>query len=249
MEPLTVLVIEHEEAAPAAWLGDWLVEAGCSLSVCRPYAGDPLPTDLTAYDGLLVLGGAMDAWDDAGYPWLVDTRGLVRAAEESGTPTLGLCLGHQVAALALGGDVGRNPAGPAIGVLPVGWSAEVGDDPLLVALAGARHAVHWNNDVALGLPEGAVVLAVTADGAVQAARLGRHVWGLQCHPEAGPDVLGRWVRDEEEELRAQGVDVAGLLTRTGELADELRTDWAALGTAFAGLLRSAREARGVEGRS
>ncbi len=243
MEPLAVLVVEHEETAPAAWLGEWLVGAGCTLTVCRPYAGDPLPADLTAYDGLLVLGGAMDSWDDAGYPWLVDTRELVRAAEASATPTLGLCLGHQLATLALGGEVGRNPAGAAIGILPVGWSPEVVDDPLLAALGGARHAVHWNSDVALGLPGDAVVLAVTADGAVQAARLGRHVWGLQCHPEASPDVVGRWVRDEGEALRFQGVDGAELVARTDELADELRTDWAALGTAFAALLRSARRAR------
>ena len=58
-----ILVVEHEESCPAHLVGEWLSEAGCTLEVCRPYAGDALPA-LTSYDGALVLGGEMSATDD-----------------------------------------------------------------------------------------------------------------------------------------------------------------------------------------
>ena len=104
--------------------GGWVSasrSSACTWRSRRPYAGDVLPDDLGDHAGLLVLGGAMDSWDDAGSPWLPQTRELVRRAEAEGRPVLGICLGHQVATLALGGDVGRNPAGSTVAVLPVGW--------------------------------------------------------------------------------------------------------------------------------
>lgn len=236
-----VLVVEHEDGAPAGWLGEWLVEEGLELDVRRPYADGPgsLPEDLSAHDALLVLGGGMDAWDDAGHPWLAPTRDLVRAAAADGVPTLGLCLGHQLAVLALGGEVGRNPAGATIAVMPVGWEPAVADDPLLAAVRGAGRASHWNVDVATRLPDGATVLARTPDGAPQAARLSGSVWGVQCHPEAGPTILTRWAEDDGEPHRAAGVDVDGFLADATESAPRLRESWRPLGRAFAALVRRA----------
>ncbi len=194
----TLLVVEHEAGAPAGWLGDELEAAGCALDVRRPYAGDALPgVEATgSLDGVVVLGGSVAAWDDVAAPWLPDTRTLVRAAEAAGVPTLGICLGHQLAAKALGGDAAPNPAGATVAVLPVCWSGEAADDPLFADVVGTAVGVHWNNDVVAALPPGARVLASSPDGAVQAARLGRHVWGVQFHPEAGPDIVGRWVQED-----------------------------------------------------
>jgi GMP synthase (glutamine-hydrolysing) len=235
-----VLVVEHEVGAPAAWLGEWLEAAGVELDVRRPYAGGALPRDLTEHDGLLVLGGGVDAWDDVAAPWLPDTRALVRHAEAARRPTLGLCLGHQVATMALGGEVGRNPAGTTIGVLPVGWGDEAPFDPLLGQLTHASAAAHWNNDVALSLPVGARVLARTPDGAVQAARLGESVWGLQCHPEAGPDVLQMWVDHDGAPYVERGIDLDAFLATARARRDELRGSWEPLGKAFAALLAGSR---------
>ena len=100
----TVLVVEHDVECPPALFGEWLVEAGCDLDVRRPYAGDELP-GLTAYDGFVVLGGPMGANDDAQHPWLAPVKELVREARDVGLPTLGICLGHQLVAVALGGSV------------------------------------------------------------------------------------------------------------------------------------------------
>lgn len=237
----TMLVVEHEEGAPAGWLGEWLVDAGVDLDVRRPYAGDVLPADLSAHQGLLVLGGGMDAWDDQHHGWLAPTRELVRNAEARGVPTLGVCLGHQLAVLALGGEVGRNPAGATLAVMPVGWLDDVSDDPLLGELPEATRASHWNVDVATRLPEGSRVLARTPDGAPQAARLGQFVWGVQCHPEAGPAILRRWAEDDGEPHRARGVDVDGFLAEAERRERALRDGWRPLGAAFAALATAGAE--------
>src|SRR4051812_25371999 len=109
--PREVLVVQHEPETPVGWLGEGLTAAGVRLTTRHAYADDPLPPDLEGWDGLVVLGGAMDSWDDAGTPWLPGTRELVRTAERDSVPVLGICLGHQLAAAALGGTVGRNPGG------------------------------------------------------------------------------------------------------------------------------------------
>ncbi len=105
-----LLAIQHEEEAPAAWLGEWWAERGLVLDVLRADLGKPIP-DTVEYDGLVVLGGYMGAADDDRHPWLAPTRSLLARAVEDGVPTLGVCLGHQMLAVALGGVVGRNPAG------------------------------------------------------------------------------------------------------------------------------------------
>ncbi len=232
-QPPRVLVVEHEHGTDAHLVGAWLVEEGCVLDVVRPYLGDAVGADATAYDAVLVLGGERDAWDDAAQPWLPRTRELVRDAAGRATPLLGICMGHQVAVLALGGKVGRNPAGETKAVAPVGWAAEAADDPLLAGVSGARVAVHVNRDVALSLPPGTQVLALTADGAPQAVRLAPTVWGVQCHPEADAALIDRWVGPEDAEL-VQQVSAAG---------DELVAGWRPLATGLAALAREAAARR------
>jgi GMP synthase (glutamine-hydrolysing) len=230
---LRVLVVQHQDDCPPALVGTWLTGAGCSLDVRRPYAGDTLPPDLAEHDALLVLGGSMGAHDDVDHPWLPATKTLVRAAARDGVPTLGICLGHQVAAAALGGRVEVNPEGRQFGVLPMGWTASAGGDPLL----GTRPArvIHWNNDVVTELPPGAVVLAEAPDGTVQAARLANTVWGVQAHPEVDEAIVAQWAADERESIGAEVVDVA--LAEMTAAGPELELAWRPLGDAFARLIR------------
>jgi GMP synthase (glutamine-hydrolysing) len=235
-----VLVVEHEAGAPAAWMGERLTELDLALEVCRPYAGDAVPEKPSDADGLLVLGGSMDAWDDANFPWLPDTRALVRAAESTGVPVLGICLGHQLAASALGGEVGRNPAGTTVAVLPIGWGEEAEDDPLLGPVRGATSAVHWNNDVVLALPAGARPLARTPDGEVQAARLGHHVWGVQFHPEAGVAVLEEWVAELGEASPDRSAALEAFLAGARRTEPELAETCARLAASFAALVEGRR---------
>lgn len=224
-----VLVVEHEDDAPAAWVGRWLVDAGAELDVRRPYLGQALPVDLADHDALLVLGGEMGATDDH-VPWIVPTKELIARAAADGVPTLGICLGHQLCTVALGGAVVRNPRGQQMGVLDVGWAEDASADPLLGAVADAALAVHWNSDVVTEVPEGARVLARAPGGEVQAVRLAPSVWGVQPHPEVDEEVVASWAPFSRAVHGDGPVDEA--LAGIAAARDELHASWRPLAAAL-----------------
>ena len=156
----TVLVVQHEESTGPGWFGEWLREAGLVLDVAHPYLGTALP-DIGAYDGLLVLGGAMGPADDERCPWLPATRALMADAVVRSLPTFGICLGGELLALACGGEVARGRNGPELGVLPVQARPEAADDPLFGGIVDAS-VVQWHWEEIATLPESAVWL-VTGD--------------------------------------------------------------------------------------
>ena len=195
-------MVEHEADCPPALMGEWLAEAGCEVMVCRPWAGDAVP-ELDAADGWLVLGGSMGAYDDERHDWLTVVKERFRQGAAAGAPMLGICLGHQLAAVALGGEVEVNPRGQQLGVLDVEWLPGAHLDPLFAGVATPRPAVHWNDDVVTALPPGGEVLARTARGEVQAARHAPTVWGVQWHPELDARVARSWVEGERDEARRE----------------------------------------------
>jgi GMP synthase (glutamine-hydrolysing) len=221
-------------------MGEWLAEAGLTIDVRRPYAGDPLPDDLTGHLGMLVLGGEMGAYDDAEHPWLTDVKVLSRAAVADGTPLLGICLGHQLLAVALGGEVALGPHGQQIGVLEVGWTPDAYVDPLLAPVAALDDvpAVQWNNDLVTRLPEDAVVLARTPRGELQAARFGAAAWGVQWHPEAGVDIIRPWAVHDRDDAVERGVDVDAYVEDVAAAGERLQRTWRVLADAFAAVCRA-----------
>ena len=227
-----VLAVEHDVTCPPALFGGWLADAGCAVEVCRPYAGQPLPA-VGEHDALLVLGGPMAATDD--HPWLAPLRDLVREAAAAEVPTLGICLGHQVCAVAFGGTVERNPRGQQVGLLEVGWTEAVGGDRLLGAVSTPRRAVQWNDDVVTRLPDDAVPLAWTPGGELQAARFAATVWGVQWHPEVDRGVLEVWARGDAERHAAAGIDQAKVLDEIDDARAELEEAWRPLAERFAAL--------------
>jgi GMP synthase (glutamine-hydrolysing) len=230
----TVLVIEHEDNCPPALLGDWLTEAGCTLEICRPYAGDEIPA-LNGYDALLILGGPMGAHDDELHPWLGPVKQRVREARTARLPTLGICLGHQLIAVALGGTVEKNRHGQQLGLLGVGWIDAAGSDELMAPLATPRRGVQWNDDVVTALPDGATLLAATGRDEIQAVRYGPTVWGVQLHPEVDVPVLLPWAESDRGSHEARGVDQEALLRDIGAARAELDDAWRPLASGFAAL--------------
>jgi GMP synthase (glutamine-hydrolysing) len=238
-----LLVVQHEPDAPVAWLGEWWAQLGLDLDVVRGDLGEPVSSRWAEqHDGLVVLGGAMGAGDDAVAAWLAPTRALLADAAEREVPTLGVCLGHQLAAVALGGTVERNPSGRTIGPVPVRLTGAAASDPLLGGVDGLP-AIHYNDDVVTRVPPGTTVLATLPDGHPQALRLGPSAWGVQFHPETSPEVFGAWLRwDSPDGLTPEQDE---LLAEVVAARDVLRAAWQPVAERFAGLVEAAAAVRGA----
>jgi GMP synthase (glutamine-hydrolysing) len=175
----------------------------------------------------------MGAYDDSVHPWLAPTRELVRDAVARRTPTLGICLGHQLVAVALGGDVRPNPRGQMLGLLPMGWLDAAGEDPVFSDIVGAGHGIFWNDDIVVTPPDGTVVLATAPDGEIQAARFAPTVWGVQLHPEVDEAILRAWA-EEDPDRYAEGV-LDEVLARISAARADLDAGWRSLAHRFAKL--------------
>lgn len=157
-------------------------------------------------DLLVVLGGPIGAFDDEQYPFVADEADLVGRRLASQQPILGICLGAQLIARALGAKV------YALGTKEIGFGAlqltDDGRDSVLAAL-GDTPVLHWHGDQ-FDIPAGATRLAGTAVGANQAFSLGDRVLGLQFHLEADTRFLERWLVGHANELGQAGIDPRAL---------------------------------------
>jgi GMP synthase-like glutamine amidotransferase len=192
-----LLVIQPDADDPPGPLGDWLTEAGAELDVVAPPAG-AVPAGLDGYAGLIVLGGGMGANDDFDHPWLADIRRLLSAAVSRELPTLGICLGGQLLAVATGGSVVVGEDGPEVGPHLVakrdlGWT-----DPLFAELPLMPDVLHFHTDMIDRLPRGAVLLASATRYPNQAFRLGRCAYGLQFHIETTTELVESWAANNPD---------------------------------------------------
>jgi GMP synthase-like glutamine amidotransferase len=229
-----LLVVEHGADAPVARLGEWLVGAGVELDVRRPYAGDELPADLSGHAGILVMGGAMGVADDAHAPWLAAVRDLLRQAVADSVPTLGVCLGGQLLAVANGGRVVADPEAQEFGAQLVAKRSAAAGDPLFGALPIMPDVIQWHFDAITELPPGAVLLASSPSCANQAYRLGRLAWGVQFHIETTPEIIAEWAADDAESLA--DYDLAEIVRRSVPAHDDVAETWQPFAEAFAAVL-------------
>lgn len=231
---MSILVVQHQTTCPPGRVGEWLTAAGADLDVRRPDEGDALPVDLAGHDGLLVLGGQMGCRDDGVAPWLPAVRDLIVTAAKGAVPTLGICLGHQLAAVALGGEVGRNPRGRTVGVQAVRGRTALADDVVFGGVDGAPVA-QWNDDVITRLPEGAEVLADNDRGDLLLARLAPTVWGTQGHPEADATIVSSWAATDDGSPEMADVDLSAVLAAVEEAQPRVEAAWRPVAEAFARL--------------
>ena len=184
-----VLVLQHATWERPGRVVDALT--GLTL-VTRSVAAEPEP-DLPAAEslaGLVVMGGPQRANDDATWPGLAAERRLLARAVDHGVPVLGVCLGMQLLAVALGAHLHSGHG--EIGFATVDVRRP---DPFLHPLGDAPTVLHWHSD-AVDLPAGATLLASSATTPVQAFRI-EAALGLQFHVEVGPGLLTEWLRTPE----------------------------------------------------
>jgi GMP synthase-like glutamine amidotransferase len=192
-----LLIIQPDASDPLGPLGDWLTDAGAELDVRLP-PKDDLPADLDAYRGVVCLGGGMAAEDDAKHPWLADVRRLLAKAATKRIPTLGICLGAQLLAVATGGRVEVGRDGPEVGPHLVAKKDAAWTDPLFADLPLMQDVLQFHTDAITRLPPGAELLASAPLYQNQAFRFNRCVYGVQFHIETTPAVVASWAADEPE---------------------------------------------------
>lgn len=201
---MLIQILQHVPFEGPGSLLDHFHAAGDSVTFTDLYSGEPLPS-IEAFDWLVVMGGPMGVNDEAEFPWLVSEKALIREAINSGKIVLGICLGSQLIASALGAAVTKN-AHKEIGWFPIRCTSEASTFGFPRELT----VFHWHGDT-FALPAGAVALASSEGCANQGFAIGNRVLALQFHPEVTPAALagmaqhcraelvpGRFVQQESE---------------------------------------------------
>lgn len=186
---MRLLVLQHIACEHPGVFSEVMSERGVEAVPVELDAGEPLP-DWRQFDGVIAMGGPMGATDDAEHPWLTPEKELVRESVSDGRPFLGVCLGVQLLAAALGARVYPNERAE-VGLLPVELTAEGRADRLFAGVSEPLVSLQWHGDT-YELPDGAAHLARSPEVEQQAFRAGERAYGVQFHLEVTPQMAREW---------------------------------------------------------
>lgn len=216
----TVLFIQHGDTDKPGLLAEALANCRVGMEVCHPYAGEELPESLEGFAGLAIGGGAQSAYEVDKYPYFSRELELVREAAHLEKPAFGLCLGAQLMAAALGGNV-RSAAKREIGFFPVTLDPIARYDPLWCDLPGEFRTAHWHGDI-FDVPPAGMYLGSSALTPNQIFRYGRGLYGLQFHLEMTPEIFDEMVEDSRDDLTEAGADPDALRRQAWDVLPQLR---------------------------
>jgi GMP synthase (glutamine-hydrolysing) len=214
-----IWVLQHDPAEDLGTIADALQSAALAWQYVRTFDGHPVPKDMKGTGGLVVMGGPMGVYEEDRYSFLRDEIALIESAIREKKPVLGVCLGSQLLAAALGAPVTRAES-KEIGWYEVRLEPAARDDRLFGDLPASFVACHWHGDI-FGLPSGAVSLARSEKTACQAFRYGDNAYGLLFHAEVTRGIIAALVREFGAGLKRIGIDGDRILAETDEYLPRL----------------------------
>lgn len=219
--PPTVLAVQHVSAEPLGTIGTALAASEVAIRPVRVDRGETVPRSAEGLRGVVIMGGPMGVYEADRHAFLRDELALLEDALKRELPILGICLGSQLLAAALGSRV--FPSGiQEIGWHPLTLSEEGAADSLFRDVPQTFQAFHWHGDT-FDLPSGAIRLGSSAKTVEQGFRFGPRAYGLQFHLEVTEPVVRAMVEGADAELTRAGTTSAALLNGFGRHGSALRT--------------------------
>lgn len=213
-----ILVFQHLACETPGIFRQFLAEDGIEWDAVELDEGEPVP-DMAAYDALWVMGGPMDTWQEDENPWLVPEKQSIRdAVLDRKMPFLGFCLGHQLLADALGGEVGPS-AEPEVGIFQIEMTEAGRTSPFMRGLPRHADCLQWHSAEVLKEPDGAEVLASSAACRVQAMSYGGYAFTMQYHVEITASTVSDWAEIPEYRSALENTLGAGALEDLNRGAD------------------------------
>ena len=188
---MNVIVLQHVAVEHPGVFRDFFREDGLEVHTVELDEGELIP-NLEPFNVMVVMGGPQDVWEEARHPWLRGEKEAIRKfVEEMKRPYLGICLGHQLLADAIGGRV--SPAkSPEVGVMHISKTSAGEADPAFGPLSNSLKVLQWHGAEVTKLPAGAAVLASSDACPIQAFRFGRLAYGMQFHVEVTTETVANW---------------------------------------------------------
>ncbi|MBI3597577.1 MAG: gamma-glutamyl-gamma-aminobutyrate hydrolase family protein [Nitrospirae bacterium] len=230
-----VWVMQHMVCETLGTISDALNAGSVPFEYVRIFEGQPVPIEMGDAAGLILMGGPMGVYEQDHYPFLRQEIRLIEEALRKNMPVLGICLGSQLLAAALGARV-TQAKDKEIGWRRVSLTRAAKDDPLWSGIEPAFTAYHWHGDV-FDLPSGAVSLASSDRTRHQAFRYGRSAYGILFHMEVTEAIIRDMVETFRDELQTTGLDGLQIVQQAGAHLSRLREVGRAVFSRWAGLMK------------
>ncbi len=227
-----IYVLQHHPVENLGNIADALEAAALAWQYVRVNDGQPVPATMKGAGGLIVMGGPMGVYQTDRHPWLRDEMRLIEDAVKSNLPVLGVCLGAQILAAALGAKVARNPSGKEIGWHPIRLCDSAREDRLMRDLPATMTPFHWHGDI-FDLPPGAVSIASSDKTPCQAFRHGDKAYGFQFHFEVTRESVAAMANAFAKELVRENIPADAMIAQAADhipplekISDTVFSRWA-----------------------